>query len=296
MKYISPVLFTMIMLCACNNSKKETQSTGPVSDLCHIDLVVDTATWMAIKNDSFFQKMFAVLETDTAYYGGKPSYDLYALGQLNFLHISQAKGFWTDQQGSGVVVFQTQKPGMKDSLVASLRQYFKDSLNIRTYNGQDFTLDEIMPPWNKPDSTKPMEPGMFANLTSYSADAYKNWGITDSMVNAGLAMKQFMGSWGGKELESKLFDAITELHITINQKEFVEIRSALLCMGYAENNNKFTHSFNPSVYISVSEEKRKPKYSKVKFRLTRAVEEKGIIFSPSLTLKLNGKEGFLILN
>jgi hypothetical protein len=295
MKYIFSIIITLIILCACNNTKKETLSTGPASDLCHIDLIIDTATWFAIKNDSFFKKEFAVLETDTAYYGGKPSYDIYALGQLNFLHISQAKGFWDNQKGSGVLIFQTQKPGMKDSIFTSWKQFYKDSLFVHTYKGPDFTLEEVMP-WYKSDTTKPKEASIFPNLTSYSADAYKNWGITDSMVNAGLAMKEFMVSWGGKELGSRLFDAITELHMTINQKEFVEIKSALLCMGYAENNNSFTHPFNPAVYITVSEEKGKPKYSQVKFRLTRAVEAKEIIFSPSITLKVNGKEGLLILN
>lgn len=295
MKTISAILFTILMAGACSQKKKEIQATGPVSDFCHIDLVVDTATWMAIKNDSFFQKEFAVMEIDTAYYEGKPSYDIYALGQLNFLHISQAKGFWTDQNGGGVLVFQTQKPGMKDSILAAWKQFYKDSLYVHTYKGSDFTLEEVMP-WYKSDSTKPKQPGIFPNLTSYSADAYKNWGITDSMVNRGLAMKQFMVSWGGKELDSKLFDAITELHMTINQKEFIEIRSALFCMGYTEHNNTFTHSFNPAVYITVTEEKGKPKYSLVKFKLKKAVEEKEIIFSSSLTLKLNGNEGFLILN
>ncbi len=295
MKYFFCISISIVILCACNETKKETQIAGPISDLCHIDLIVDTATWFAIKNDSFFQKEFAVLETDTAYYGGKPSYDLYVLGQLNFLHISQAKGFWAHQKGGGVLVFQTQKPGMKDALVAAWKHFYKDSLYQHTYKGPDFTMEEIMP-WYKSDTTKPKEATIFPNLTSYSADAYKNWGITDSIVNAGLAMKQFMVSWGGKELESRLFDAITELHMTINQKEFVEIRSALLCMGYAEKNNTFTHSFNPSVYITVTEEKGKPKYSQVKFRLTRTVEGKEIVLSPSLTLKLNGTDGWLLLN
>ncbi len=295
MKYSFPVLMMIIILCTSNDTKKETQSTAPVSDLCHIDLIIDTTTWFAIKNDSFFQKEFAVLETDTAYYGGKPSFDLYALGQLNFLHISQAKGFWANQKGSGVLIFQTQKPGMKDFILEGWKQFYKDSLFVHTYKGPDFTLEEVMP-WYKSDSTKPKEPTIFPNLTSYSADAYKNWGITDSMVNAGLAMKQFMASWGGKELESRLFDAIAELHMTINEKEFTNMRSALLASGYAEDNKTFTHSFNPAVYITVSEEKGKPKYSQVNFRLTRAVEQKEIIFSPSMTLKLNGKEGRLILN
>lgn len=105
-----------------------------------------------------------------------------------------------------------------------------------------------------------------------------------------------MASWGGKELESKLFGGITELHMTINEKEFTEMKSALLATGYTEKNKIFTHSFNPSVYITVSEEKGNPKYSQVKFRLNKAVQEKEIIFSPSMTLKLNGNEGWLILN
>ncbi|MEO5947133.1 MAG: DUF5829 family protein [Chitinophagaceae bacterium] len=295
MKYFCSILITAIILYACNDIRKETKSTAPVSDLCHIDLIVDTATWFAIKNDSFFQKEFAVLESDTAYYGGKPSYDLYMLGQLDFLHISQAKGFWANQEGSGVLVFQTQKPGMKDSVVAAWKQFYKDSLYEHTYKGSDFTLEEVMP-WHKSDSTKLKEPSIFPNLTSYSADAYKNWGITDSIINAGLSMKQFMANWGGKELESKLYDAITELHLTINAKEFTEMRSALLATGYTENNKIFTHSFNPAVYITILEEKGKPKYSKVKLKLTRSVEEKEIIFSPTMTLKLNGNEGWLILN
>src|SRR4026208_489159 len=84
---------------------------GPISNLGHIDVILDSATWYAIKNDSFIQNEFGVLNVDTAYYGGKPSYDLYILGNLNFLHLSLAKAFWNNQQGGGVLVFQTQKPG-----------------------------------------------------------------------------------------------------------------------------------------------------------------------------------------
>jgi hypothetical protein len=191
------------------------------------------------------------------------------------------------------MVFQSQKPAMKDSLLASWKQYYHDSLDVHTYKNSEFTLDEIIVFW---DSTKPKKPALYADVTSYSADAYKTWGITDSFINAGLALKQFMSSWGGEELENRLFHSITELHLSINQKEFTEIRSALLATGYKEENNKFIQENNPTVFINVTEEKGKSKYSKVKFSLTKNFGSKDIVFSPLLTLKLNGTEAELLIN
>ena len=268
---------------------------APVSDLAHIDVILDSATWHAIKSNSFIQNQFGVLNVDTAYYGGKPSYDLYVLGKLSFLHISLAKGFWADRRGSGVLVFQSRKPGMIDPILNSWKQFYKDSLFIHTYKGNDFTLEEVLA-WYKHDSTKPKEARLFANLTSYSPDAYRNWGITDSIVEAGLSLKQFLGDWGGEPLKTRLFNSITELYMTVNQQEFKEIRSALLSTGYTEDNNIFTHSFNPKIYISKSEEKGKSKYSKVKFKLNSPVAERVIVFGPTAILKLNGEEGWFIFN
>ncbi len=248
MKYILTVtvfyLFISTIVCEAQSSKPN--KATPVSDLGHIDVILDSVTYFAIKNDSFIQKEFGVLNIDTAYYGGKPSYDLYILGHLNFLHLSLAKGFWNNQQGGGVLVFQTRKPSLKDSLLSSWKHFYKDSLIVHTYKGSDFTLDEIMA-WYKTDTSKSKEPYVFANLTTYSAEAYRNWGITDSIVDAGLSMKRFMESWGGNELNNKLFHSITELHMNINQKEFKEIQSSLLATGYKENKKVFTHSFNPTI-------------------------------------------------
>lgn len=268
---------------------------APISDLGHIDVIIDSITWNAIKNDSFIQNEFGILSEGTEYYEGKPSYDLYVLGHLNFLHLSLAKGFWNNQRGGGVLIFQTQKPGQKEPLLNSWKQFYKDSLYVHTFKGSDFTLDEIMV-WYKSDTTKLKEANIFANLTTYSEDAYKNWGITDSIVNAGLAMKQFMESWGEEPLKSRLFNSITELYMIINKQEFIEIRSALLSVGYNENKNNFTHVSNPSIYITISEEKGKSKYSKVKFKLNRSIAEKEIVFSPMAKLKLSGDEGWLEFN
>lgn len=290
-----PILIALVLsffFFGCAEQKTKPKN-APISDLGHIDVILDSVTWNAIKNDTFIQKQFAVLNNDTAYYGGKPSYDLYVLGQLNFLHLSLAKAFWNNQQGAGVLVFQTQKPGQKESLLNSWKQFYKDSLFVHSFKGSDFTLDEIMA-WYKHDTTKPKEANLFANLTSYSVDAYKNWGITDSIVSAGLAMKQFMGDWGGEPLKTRLFNSITELYMTINQQEYKEIKSALLAVGYEENNNKFTQASKPSIFIKISEKNTKSKYSKVKFKLSRSIAEKEIVFGPMATLNLSGTEGWFV--
>lgn len=293
MKYVLSILVFSFSIIVCKGQSSMVKTATPVSDLGHIDVILDSTTYYSIKNNSFLQNEFGVFYSDTAYYGGKPSYDLYVLGHLNFLHLSLAKGFWNNQQGGGVLVFQTRKPNMKDSLLTAWKQFYKDSLFIHTYKGDGFTLEEIMA-WYKTDTSKSKEPKFFANLTSYSTEAYSSWGITDSVVNAGLSMKRFMESWGGKDLDNKLFHSITELYMTINKKEFKEIKSSLLATGYKKKRNVFTHSFNPVIYITESEEKGKSKYSKIKFKLNRPVAESEIVFSPRATLKLNGDEAWFI--
>lgn len=140
--YLAAFLVSIFIIgCTVHESKSK---DAPISDLGHIDVILDSATWNAIKNDSFIQNEFGVLNVDTAYYGDKPSYDLYVLGHLNFLHLSLAKGFWNNQQGAGVLVFQSQKPGQKEPLLNSWEQFYKDSLFIHSFKGSDFTLDEIM--------------------------------------------------------------------------------------------------------------------------------------------------------
>ena len=288
MKYL---IVVCLLLCACTRHTEK--NIAPATDLAHIDIILDSATWTAVKNDSFMQKEFAVMHNDTAVYSGKNSYDIYLLGELNFLHLSQAKDFWKDRSGGGTLVFQSQKPGMKDSLLASWKYYYPDSLRSITYKGNDFTLYEIIAAY---DSTKPKKPEMFADLSSYSTDAYKNWGITDSVINAGLSLKQFMSDWAGEEGSGKLFKSITELYLNIDQKEFIEIRSALLATGYKEEENKFIHTNNPTVFINKTENNSIPKYSKIKLSLTKNIAPKEIVFSPQLSLKLNGYEAELLMN
>lgn len=74
-KIISCALVVSIAFWGCS-AQPVKPVNGPVSDLGHIDVILDSATWYAIKNDSFIQNEFGILESDTTFYGGKPSYDL----------------------------------------------------------------------------------------------------------------------------------------------------------------------------------------------------------------------------
>ncbi len=272
--------------------KQETKNfDSPISDLGHIDVILDSTAWYAIQNDSFIQNEFGILNQDTAYYGGKPSFDFYLLGNLNFLHFSLNKGYWNNQEGGGVLVFQTQKPDQKELLLNSWKQHYSDSLFVHTYTGTEFKLDEIMA-WYEKDTTKLKEATMFANLTTYSAEAYKNWGISDSIIEAGLAMQEFMKDWGGETLNSRLFNSITALYMTINAQEYKEIKSALTAVGYEEKDKLFTHTSNPPIYISISEQIKKSKYDKVKFKLNHSISEKEIVFGPMAKLMLKDDEAW----
>ena len=217
----------------------------------------------------------------------KPSYDIYLTGQEAFLHISLAKEYWANKAGSGVMIFQTRRPGKEDSLLLAWKQYYHDSLNYHTFKGGDFELGEIMP-YRKRDSSKPVQPNFTPILTSYSTQAYKNWGFNDSVITNGLSMKEFMNSWD-QHTQSKLFKKIKSLHVQLTKQEYAETESALLAMGYKKEENSFVHAYNPSIFYTITEMNVVPKYSKIEIELTEPVEEKKIQLGNMYKVLVNGR-------
>jgi len=267
-------------------SQRQETFSAPESDLGHIDLILDSAAFHAVLQDSFFRKEFSSLFQDTTMYS-KPSYDIYLTGQEAFLHISLAKEYWNDKAGSGVMIFQTRKPGMDDYLNKAWKQFYKDSLNYHTFKGGDFELGEIMP-YRKRDSSKTVQPNFTPILTSYSAQAYKNWGFNDSVINGGLSMRSFMYSWD-TTTKNKLFKKIKSLHVQITNQEFAEMESALETMGYTKEANGFIHAYNPSVYYSITETNVVPKYTKIEIELAEPANERVIQLGNMYNVQVNGK-------
>ncbi|SDB58424.1 hypothetical protein SAMN03097699_2308 [Flavobacteriaceae bacterium MAR_2010_188] len=281
MKQIITILLTACCLSACKKEQK--LLPVPVSDLGHVDLILDSTAFHAILQDSFLTNEFAVLSQDTTMYS-KPSYDIYLTGREAFLHISLAKEYWADKAGSGVMIFQTRRPGKADSLLLGWKKFYRDSLIKHTFEGGDFSLGEIMP-YRKKDSTRPVQPNFTPLLTSYSAQAYKNWGFNDSLINNGLPMQEFMNSWD-TATQSKLFKKLKSLHVQLTEQEFTEMESALQTMGYEKQANGFTHAFNPSVYYTITEKNEVPKYTRIEIELAGAAAERTIHLGTAYTIKV----------
>lgn len=281
------IILVAIIFCNCSPQNNSSKVVAPVSDLGHVDLVLDSAAFHAVVRDSFLTKEFSVFFQDTTLYS-KPSYDLYMLGGEAFLHISLAEEYWENKAGSGVMIFQTRKPEKYDSLLLVWKHYFKDSLSTKNFEGGDFLTGEVLP-YRKKDPAKPAEPNFTPILMSYSVQGYKNWGFSDSIITNGVSMQEFMRSWDTTSQE-KLFRKIKALHVQVTKQELAEMESALFAMGYSQHKDHFKHEFNPEVYYTVTEFNAVPKYQRIEIELTKPTAEREIRLGTMYSIHVNGKE------
>jgi len=278
------ILFGVVILLSCET--KQTYLKAPISDLGHIDLVLDSIDYYSIINDSFLTGDFGFYFRDTVNYGGKPSYDIYLAGQENFFHISLAKGYWQDKAGSGGIVFQTRKPDMKDSLLITWKQYYTDSLTSHVFNGDGFDLGEVMTYRPKGEGSN-KQSVFFSNLTSYSQQSLKNWGMNDSSIAKGISMHEFMKDWD-TTIPTKLFKKITQLNVQITQNEFEDLESALKTVGYTQTGDSFSHKSNPKVIFEIVKESKSPKYKRIVIELSRPTSERSFTIANSYNVMVKG--------
>lgn len=281
--YFTIVLSTILFF-SCE--KKQTYFKAPISDLGHIDLILDSIDYYSILNDTFLTEAFAFFMRDTVTYGGKPSYDTYLAGQENFLHISLAKGYWDNREGSGIVVFQTRKPDMNDSLLAAWKQYYPDSLSSHVFNGDGFELGEIMTYQPKEQQIK-KKAIFFSNLTSYSKQSLMNWGMNDSLIASGISMREFLKDWD-PTIPGKLFKRITQLSVQVTENEFDDLSSALKTVGYSQTGDSFNHDSNPKVLFEIVPEDKFPKYKRIEIELSRPTGEREFSIGNSYNVKVKG--------
>ncbi len=265
---------------------KQFEMKVPVTDLGHIDLVLDSIDFFTIVNDKFLTEEFGLYSRDTAHYGSEASYDLYLTGQQNFFHISLAKGFWQDKEGSGILVFQTRKPDMKDSLLNTWKHFFPDSILFHEYKGSDFELSELMVYRSKEEKPK-KQAVFFSNLTSYSQQSLKNWGFSDSSITYGITMREFMEDWDPLNAE-KLFKKISRLHVQVTDLEFKDLESALRTVGYTEYENSFKHNFNPEVVFEIVSESKTSKFKQIEIELSRPSIDRDIQIGNSYQIIVRG--------
>lgn len=291
MKY-KLVLFVVLTILNTGCDTRQSILKAPTSDLGHIDLILDSIGYYSIVNDTFLTQSLALFFQDTVIYGSKPSYDLYLAGQENFLHISLTKGYWKGKSGSGVLVFQTRKPDMKDSLLIAWKQYYSDSLTSHVFNGPDFDLGEVMTYQPEVQDSIP-QASFFSNLTSYSKRSLQNWGFNDSAIVNGISMREFMIDWDSTT-QRKLFNRIVRLHMQLTESEFTDLESALRTVGYAQKGRHFTHHSNPDISVDILSEVRLPKFKEIELELSQPTSERTFAIGRSYEAKVKGTKMILI--
>lgn len=265
MKITITIIFAVIMslLNGCKSDKDEIHV--PESYLGHLDIILDTATVRALAEDNFIRSVFAISSFDTITIGVKKSYDFYLMGQENFLHISQARGFYESQAGGLNVILQSRKPAMKDSLMETWKKFTDFALEVNPSVGEGYTLYEIMPlvGW-----TNIQGPRLIPFLSTYSSESYATWGIWDS-ARSGITMKTFIKLSAGAAIDNVLFKKIDELYINATARESDVLKSALLASGYKEEGGAFTHKSSAKIFVKVNDAGPVTRISKIKFKLTR---------------------------
>lgn len=260
------ILLTLIGLSSCKKKEveKEIEIKIPTSEMGHIDLVLDSLAFYDVLQDTFLTEIFSVSSQDTKMYS-KPSYDLYLLGQETFFHLSLAKEFWENMEGSGVIVFQSLNPGVGDSLLQAWQTHYADSLYFHTYEGSDFQFQEVMPN-RKKNSESSKQANFTPILTSYTKESYLNWGFSEDELKQGVSMRQFMKSWDTTTM-SKPFKKIKALAVQVLPQELVELESALMTLGYSKGTESFTHSIHPEIHYSIFEATPFTRYTKIEIEL-----------------------------
>ena len=258
----------------------------PVTDFFHLCFNVDSAEFTAFQNNSFLKKEFSSVFVDTAEVAGKPSIELFLLGQETFLHINQTKGYWKDKMGGGALVFQSRFPDKIDSLRMAWNQFYKDSFYYKTVNSGGNEVNELAI-FKKRDSLAPVLPSFYTVLLSFSRGSYHNWGYADSVIDKGIDMKRFMHDWD-KSVANKLFKKITAAHIQVTPEELGDLKTVMKTLGYSPRGKSFRHVLHPVIYYSVNKSIRLPKYTRIEIELSKPVQENTIAVGRNYILKMKG--------
>jgi hypothetical protein len=280
------VLFAFYAV-GCGSDEKD--KPVPVSFLGHLDIVLDTASQRLLAEDQYMMVNFGMSFHDTVLMGNQRSFDMYLLGQQNFLHFSQAREFYMNQAGGVNLIFQSKKPEMKDSLMATWKRFTEFALDVNTSKGTGYTLYEILPILNW---TNVINPRVVPFLSTYSFESYRTWGFADSLFT-GIGMKSFMASWGGEELKMRLFDKIVEVHISSTSRELEILKSALFASGYTEEGTTYKLPGSATIFVTVDENENKPRLSSIKMSLSMILQEPYEKTYNRLKVSLGGNVGWL---
>lgn len=283
--YIVLTFFAVMVISGCGPDKPVIPV--PTSFLGHVDIILDTTTIRQIAEDEFMMKTFGISNFDTLVMNNQKSYDMFMIGRENFLHFSQAREYYRNQQGGVSLIFQSKKPDMKDSLMNTWKKFTDFALDINVSSGTGFTLYEIMPLYSLTNATHPR---VMPILTTYSTESYRTWGFNDSIAS-GVGMKTFLSGYGSSAV---LFDKITEIHLNATSRELEILKSGLFAAGYTEEGTKFELPGSASIFVTINENENLNRFVNMKILLSKDIPESYEKTFNRLKVSLQGNSGWFI--
>jgi len=282
------VFFALCMLHFLVSHSQSKSAPLPVTDFFHLDLVVDAEDFEQIRTNKFWAGDFGASFVDTSAINGKPSIELYLLGQETFLHINLNKGYWENRTGGAGIIFQSRFPDNMDSIANAWQQFYPDSIvrkQVKSSAGDE--VGEVFT-YSKRDSANPVAPEIYPVFLSFSRSSYLNWGFTNEKINQGISMKEYMHSWD-TSLHQKLFRKITAIHVRVTETERKWFESGLKTAGYQNHKNVFTHGEGPTFYLEKTGAAVVPRVSRIDILLSTAVEEKMLPLGKQYTAQIKGE-------
>jgi hypothetical protein len=283
--YLILCVFFISIISGCGSEKEKIPV--PVSFLGHVDIILDTTTIRQIAEDEFMMKTFGISNFDTLTLNNQKSYDMFLIGRENFLHFSQAREFYQNQQGGVNLIFQSKKPDMKDSLMNTWKKFTDFALDVNISSGTGFTLYEIMPLYSM---TNVAHPRVMPVLSTYSTESYRTMGFADSL-STGVGMRTFLSGWGSSAV---LFDKITEVHLNATSKELEVLKSGLFAAGYTEDGSEYELPGSATVFVTVNENENLNRLVSLKFALSRVLSEPYEKTFNRLKVSFEGNTGWFI--
>ncbi|MCX7877238.1 MAG: hypothetical protein N2510_01205 [Ignavibacteria bacterium] len=251
------ILILSIIFLGCSKEKFR----SPEIQLGHVDIIIDNESYIKLTQDTFMTRYFAMTFYDTSEYGKQPTYDFFMIGQENFLHFSDTRGFYEKQTGGANLIFQTIKPGMLDSLKIAWKNYSTYALDDNSSSGPSHTLYELFPLLNWDRVEKPR---LIPFLTTYSPESYRNWNLNTE----GADMRTFLASQAGAGINRVLFKKINAVYLNATERENELLRAALMVSGYKEENGIFTHPSSAAIYINTIQDENINRFTKCRISLS----------------------------
>jgi hypothetical protein len=289
-------IFSLLTMLGCATSIAQQKSIAlPVADFFHLDLVVDAEDFEQIRKDKFWNGVFGNIFVDSSSINGKPSTEIYMLGQETFLHINLNQGYWENRTGGGGIIFQSRFPDNLDSIANAWQEFYPDSIlrrKVKTSAGDEVSEVAI---YSKRDSASPVVPAFYPVFLSFSRSSYLNWGFTNEKINQGISMKEYMHSWD-TSLQRKLFRKITAIHVRVTETERQWLESGLKTAGYQNEKNVFSHAEGPTVFIEKTALPVIPRVSQIDILLAAPVAAKTIRLGKQYIARVEGESMQLLAN